>query len=83
MVRAILMGENTVLDGRVAYYLLVSTAADETERYGVRIDWGESETASVPDVTASAAEIAALLDALVRGSVTPVTLRDVVLDAIS
>lgn len=50
------------------------------ESYGVCIREQDGETEEIPNITASAGRIDELLDLLVRNTVTPCTLRDVVED---
>lgn len=50
------------------------------ESYGVGIREQGGEEDRVPDITVSAARIDELMDLLVRNTVTPCTLRDVVED---
>ena len=65
---AILVGETPVSSGF------------SCESYGVRIQGQNGESAQIPDITVSAARIDELMDLLVRNTVTPCTLRDVVDD---
>lgn len=65
---AILVGETPVAEGVVC------------ESYGVCIRGRDGEMEQVPDITVSAARIDELLDLLVRNSVAPCTLRDVLDD---
>ena len=69
----------------VEYYVTVEEAVlGETfccETYGVRVAEGNGgETAAVPNITTSTRRIDELMELLVRGGVTPSTLRDVVED---
>lgn len=50
------------------------------ESYGVRIREAGGEEERVPHITVSAARIDELMDLLVRNTVTPCTLRDVIDD---
>ncbi len=50
------------------------------ESYGVCIREQDGEDSTVPNITPSISRIDALMDRLVRNSVTPCTLRDVVED---
>lgn len=65
---AILVGEMPVAEGF------------SCESYGVQIREQGGETEQVADITVNAARIDNLLDLLVRNTVTPCTLRDVVDD---
>ena len=73
-----LMGEARCRASLVRYYLLEEDAGKE-EVYGVEIEL-EGETEAVRNLSPSRQRVAALLEALVRGTVTPVGLRDVVDD---
>ena len=72
--RKLLMGEAPCLASRARYYLL-----EEGGSYGVQVEL-KGEEASVPDLSPSRRRVEALAAALVRGTVTPVGLRDVVDD---
>lgn len=50
------------------------------ESYGVKVAGPDGEEASVPNITVSVERIDQLLELLRRNCVSPVTLRDVVLD---
>lgn len=50
------------------------------ESYGVRIRGQDGETEEVPDITVSISRIDELMELLVRGTVAPCALRDVVDD---
>ncbi len=66
-----------------AYYLLIGEmelGGLSCEDYGVKIQETGGEGASVPDITVSAARIDELITLLIRNTVTPVTLADVVDD---
>ncbi len=77
-VRKIWFGRSECRGGAVCYYLVAEEAAG-VERYGLQVRFGE-ETETVADVTSSQRQIQALLAAMARGGVTPVTARDVVED---
>jgi len=66
------------------YYVLVEEAmVGQTfccESYGVRVTDGSGDEAAVPNITTSTRRIDELMELLVRGGVTPCTLRDVVED---
>ncbi|WP_325201342.1 DUF6514 family protein [Oscillibacter sp.] len=70
----LLVGEVPCLSSQARYYLL-----EEAGTFGVRIEL-EEEEASVTDLSPSRRKVQALAEALLRGSVTPVGLRDVVDD---
>lgn len=65
--------------GTAVHYYLVTEETAGLERYGLQVCYGE-EAETVGDITASRREIQSLLDAMVRGGVTPVAARDVVED---
>lgn len=65
---AILVGEMSVSSGL------------SCESYGVGIWEHGGETERVPDITISAGRIDELMELLIRNTVTPCTLRDVVAD---
>ena len=50
------------------------------ESYGVSVRAQDGEGEQIPDITVSAARIDELMDLLVRNTVTPCTLRDIVED---
>lgn len=50
------------------------------EDYGVKIQETGGESAEIPDITVSAARIDDLMSLLIRNTVTPITLSDVVAD---
>ncbi len=65
------------------YYRLSEEADDGTTRFGAAVKAvGEEESprAEVPDITTSREDIDQLLATLARGTVTPVSLREVVED---
>lgn len=64
----------------LSYTLLMDEDA-EPVRYGVKITEKHSgDMAAVPDVTADETRVRELMDKLVRNSVTPVSLADVMAD---
>lgn len=75
-------------NGRKAklYYYILHQKWEHCDSYGARIamqredDW---ETASVYHVTTSQVRIRTLLDKLMRNSVTPCTLREIVLEELN
>ena len=77
--RRILMGTSCCHGETVKYYLLEDAAGSIAQQYGVFLECG-SEQVSLPGITVSQSRILALLDTLMSGSVTPVSLRDVVED---
>ena len=62
-----------------AYYLLIRERSHREGPYGVYVE-REGESASVADITGSQRAILTLMEALIRGGVTPVGLKDVVED---
>ena len=65
------------------YYRLSEDAPDGTTRFGAAVEAVCEEgtsRAEVPDITTSREKIDRLLSALIRGAVTPVSLREVVED---
>ncbi|MEY8386117.1 DUF6514 family protein [Oscillospiraceae bacterium 38-13] len=72
------VGEAQCLASQARYYLLADVS-EEGESFGVQIEM-EEETAAVPDLSPSRQRVLELAEALVRGGVTPVALRDVVDD---
>ena len=63
----------------VHYYLLVETLKNDTELYGVAVEYRE-ERAEIPAVTVFRRRAEALAELLRRGAVTPVAARDVTED---
>lgn len=76
--RKISFGRAECCGAAVFYYLVVEETAG-IERYGLQVRWGD-ETETVPDITSSQRQIQALLEAVARGGVTPVAVREVVED---
>lgn len=66
------------------YYILVGEMAVSgglaCESYGVKVVSEDGEAAAVPNITISAGRIDELMELLIRNSVSPVTLLDVVED---
>lgn len=66
------------------YFVLVDEVNADSfscESYGVKIEEkGSGQSCAVPHITTSAERIDQLCELLLSGCVTPVTLRDVVLD---
>ena len=86
--RKILLDTRRLTDaqGRVREYSYFSLVGEKCvgsfscEAYGVMIRETGGESAALPDLTVSPARIDELAGLLLRGGVTPVTLRDVVDD---
>ncbi|MCI9643934.1 MAG: hypothetical protein HFF97_04290 [Oscillibacter sp.] len=76
--RKLFVGEARCRSSQVRYYLLEEDA-EEPGSYGVQIEL-EGEEASVAGLGPSREKVRDLAEALVRGAVTPVGLRDVVDD---
>ena len=76
--RKLLVGEAQCRAFQARYYLL-EEESETSGSYGVQIEM-EDEEASVRDLSPSRQRVEALAEALVRGGVTPVALRDVVDD---
>lgn len=76
--RRLLVGEAQCRASKARYYLLEEDAGNPGA-YGVQIEL-DGEEASVPALSPSRQRVLELADALVRGVVTPVGLRDVVDD---
>lgn len=76
--RELFVGEALCRASQARYYLLEEDLG-KIGSYGVRIEL-EGEEASVTDLSPSRQRVEALAEALVRCSVTPVALRDVVDD---
>ena len=72
------MGEARCRTFPVRYYLL-EEESEQGGSYGVEVEL-EGETEAVPDLSPSRQRVEALAEALARGTVTPVGLRDVVDD---
>ncbi len=77
--RRILVGAVRYRDLPAQYYLLAEDREDETEVYGVGVEYA-GETAEIMNITLSQHRIQELEGVLIRGLVTPVTLRDVTED---
>ena len=78
--RSLRMGERQVAGRAVTYYLLAEELEIPGEYYGVGVESAGGERVSVPGITVSQSRIAELVGLLIRGAVTPATLRDVVED---
>lgn len=82
--RSEVYGNSSLPGGEGIVYSLLCDEAETAgllgcEFYGVQVEMGD-EMASRPRLTASRASVGALLDKLVRGCVTPVSLTDIVDD---
>ena len=77
--RRILAGTAGCRELPVRYYLLVEEQVNETETYGIGVEYGDA-TAPPPPPPPSQKGVSVLLDTMIRGTVTPVTLRDVAED---
>ena len=73
------MGSVCVQKMNIQYFLLKEYFEGQEGHYGVSVEL-EGEQVTVRQITTSCKEIRELLDLLVRGQVTPVTVRDVVED---
>ncbi len=72
-------------NGEIAYYLTESEITTEEGafiRFGVMVEKSDGDRAEVLDIYGDRIRTEALLDKLRRGLVTPITLKDVVSDAI-
>ena len=78
--REIFFGQCQILQKQLEYYLLADEFDHIGESYGVRINCDNGETASVHGITPSQCRIQVLMDMVLRNTVTPSTLRDVVED---
>lgn len=75
-----LIGTRTAADEAGRTHQFFYYRLEEKRRYGVCIRKQNGETAALADLTGDRRRIDALLGALLRGTVTPVSLRDVVED---
>ena len=78
--QSMMMGERRVGEKPVQYYLLVERLPGRKTDYGLRLAVPGGDSAEVRGITFSRSRIHQLLTRLIRGSVTPVSLRDVVED---
>ena len=78
--RTVLFGTQQVLQTEMRYYLLAEEFGNMGESYGVRIDSGDGDSASLRGITLSQCKILLLMDLIMRNTVTPVALQDVVED---
>ncbi len=77
--RRIFMGTALCQDLPVRYYLLAEDREDETETYGIGVEYA-GEIEELPNITPFQHRIQKLAEALMQGCVTPATLRDVTED---
>ena len=77
--RKTLSGTALCKNSVIQYYLVTELLENEIEVYGVLVRF-LGEIARIPAITVSWERIQTLLNMLRKGSVTPVTLRDVVED---
>lgn len=75
-----LMGKQKILDRSAAYYLLTEEIGELCESYGVAVCFEDGEQCRIPGITCSQRGILCLIATLIRESVTPITLMDVVDD---
>lgn len=74
-----LIGEARCRELPVRYYLLEDETDEGRPLYGIQVEYG-GERMSILELTCSRQRAEALLGLLIRGCVTPVTVRDVVED---
>ncbi len=77
---SILIGKQEILEKSAAYYLLMEEAGNVCESYGVEVCFEDGEQCRIPGITCSQTGILCLISMLMRCTVTPVALRDVVDD---
>ncbi len=65
---------------QMTYYLLAEENLEGAEQYGVRVESETGDRAEVRKVTISSRSILELLGLLMRNTVTPVSLQDVIED---
>ena len=73
------VGSAECLDQPIRYSLTVSLAEDEKEQYGVLVEY-QDEQCSVPAITASKEATLSLIELMIRGAVTPVSVQEIVED---
>ena len=78
--RTIFFGKCQIMKSEMEYYLLADEFDQIGESYGLRIDCDNGDTESVRGITLSQCRIKTLMDMVLRNTVTPSTLRDVVED---
>ena len=77
--RTFLVGDRKFCNQPISYYVLAEDLDNVGENYGVRVEYG-GEVASILGITVSQLRIQELLRLLIRGTVPPSALRDVVED---
>ena len=75
-----LIGTRSAADEAGRIFQFFYYRLEEKQCYGVCVRARNGETASVADLTEDRRRIDALLGVMMRGTVTPVSLRDVVVD---
>ena len=75
----IFVGAVSTPRGKIEYYLIKELCAEHGIVYGITVIL-EKETAEITQITTQLHKIQELLHAMLRGSVTPVTVRDIVED---
>ena len=76
----ILKSRRSVAGQWVSYYLLVQEDRRLPLQYGVKLAVDSGDFDEVPDITVSEQQICYLLDLLIRNTVTPISLRDILED---
>ena len=75
------LDQGTYCPFTITYLILIETLAWDLEQYGVKIVENNSRKfAAVSGITISAERISMLVDLLIRGTVTPTGLLDVLAD---
>lgn len=74
-----LIGRALCCGSQVQYYLTSEISQDGTENYGVLVEYG-GESCAILGITPSLQKIQDLLGVLIRGVVTPSSVRDIVDD---
>lgn len=77
--RKLPVGDAECVGFPIHYYLLVETLENDTEMYGVSVEY-RTERAEIPAITVFRRRAEALAELLRRGGVTPVAARDVTED---
>ena len=77
--RRVLVGEARCRASQARYYLLEEVSEETGRSYGVEVHLN-GETAAAANLSPCRRRVEALARALVRGTVTPLTLRDIVDD---
>lgn len=78
--RVLCLGQQRAAMRQMTYYLLAEENLEGAEQYGVRVESETGDRAEVRKVTISSRSILELLGLLMRNTVTPVGLRDVIED---